>query len=200
MNRPHPDILYFEGQELPTGEWLAPFFEKHPSLRPQPTPGAPARGYWATYCFEDGLLTVRDIEVADARNLRTGRRSVLAAIIEEAEDRAVTSVSGLLVAPPAPAAGRRHYVLLEVRRGRLRAARSYDAAALEVFKKDQFEYFQLTEDYELLKAAAQKEFELREQEARRKDAGRGYRAFDVAAFNASVARDVLLHSKEFLAD
>ncbi|RYY40207.1 MAG: hypothetical protein EOO08_07695 [Chitinophagaceae bacterium] len=192
MNPNDLDVLFLDGARLPMQDaLLEPFFRKHASLRPA---GA-GRGYWATYFIEDDELLVKDIEVADARNLRTGRRSVINEIIPEAEDRVVRWHSGLLLMPH-----EKGFVLVEIRRGRLRGIRRMDAAQLQAFRNDQFEYFCLTDDYEALRAEAQKAFELREQEARRKDAGRGYRAFDEAAFNKEVLAAILVHSKEILAD
>ncbi|RYY85858.1 MAG: hypothetical protein EOO15_15905 [Chitinophagaceae bacterium] len=186
------DVLCFESARLPISEpLLEPFFDKHAALRP---PGA-RRSYWASYAIDEEELIVKDIEVADARNLRTGRRSVLAEIIPAAEDRVVRWHSGLLLMPNGKA-----FLLMELRRGRVRGLRHYDAAKLEAFKQDQFDYFCMTDDYEALRAAAQKEFELKEQDARRKDAGRGYRAFDEKAFNEQVRSSILVYSKEILAD
>ncbi|GAB4094132.1 hypothetical protein [Flaviaesturariibacter terrae] len=186
------DVLCYEGRQLPLGEaLLEPYFQKHPALRP---PGS-GRSYWASYALEDGELRVHDVEVADARNLRTGRRSVLAGVFESPEDRIVRWHSGLLLLP-----FDKQFLLLEIRRGRHTGTRLYDAASLAAFKKEQFDYFCLTDDYEALEAATQKEFELQEQEARRKDAGRGYRAFDAGAFRQKLLQDILLHSRELLAD
>ena len=186
------DILIFEGMQLPLREaLLEPFFEKHPQLRP---PGA-GRSYWASFAISDDELRVRDVEVADPRNLRSGRRSILGSLFETADDAVVRWFSGLLLLEQD-----KHFLVLEIRRGRLRAARRYDAAALAAFQQEQFEYFCLTDDYEALRAAAQKEFELKEQEARRKDTGRGYRNFDEAAFRQELRSSILRHSKELLAD
>ncbi|TCZ66402.1 hypothetical protein [Flaviaesturariibacter aridisoli] len=186
------DILWFEGRQLPLMEaLLEPFFNKHPQLRP---PGA-GRSYWASFEIAEDELRVRDVEVADPRNLRTGRRSVLAGLFESADDAVLRWFSGLLLLEQD-----KQYFVLEIRRGRLRAKRRYDAAGLARFEQEQFEYFCLTEDYDALRAAAQKEFELKEQEARRKDEGRGYRSFDEAAFRQGLRTTILRQSKELLAD
>lgn len=186
------DVLYYEGLPLALPEpLLEPFFEKQPALRPA---GA-GRSYWASFAIEDAELLVRDVEVADARNLRTGRRSIADTLFESPEDRYVRWYSGLLQLEH-----NKQYYLLEIRRGRLRGTRCYDAAALASFQQEQFDYFCLTEEYEVLRAAAQKAFELQEQEARRRDGGRGYRNFDEAAFRQEVRGAILKYSKELLAD
>ncbi|GAA4322340.1 hypothetical protein [Flaviaesturariibacter amylovorans] len=178
--------------ELDLGEdLLAPWFEKHPSKKS----ALLAPGYWATYGVPDGLLTIMDLSVADARNLRTGLRSVTGDVWPEPDDRVMTWLSRLLVLPQG-----RGCTVLEIRKGRLTAERGFDEAGFHKFKEEQFEYFCLTDDYEALKAAARLDFERLEQEARRKDAGRGYRTFDSAAFDRSVAGNILLHCRELLAD
>jgi hypothetical protein len=204
MNLPPRDILLYEKKEYPLPvELLEPWFAKHPGKRP----AGNGRGYWAQYAFSDELLIVHDILVPDARNLRTGMRSIKNELLLEEEDRLLNHYSGLLLLHPAykgerPAApnGKGMYTVLELRRGRLRAARSCEAAQLEAFKREQFEYFCMTEEYESLKAEARLSFERSEQEARRTDPGRGYRPFDEKSFDARSAADILAHSREILVD
>ncbi|RYZ24313.1 MAG: hypothetical protein EOO16_01090 [Chitinophagaceae bacterium] len=201
---PPRDLLLHEGKEHPLSvELLEPWFVKHPGKRP----AGNGRGYWAQYEVRDGELAVRDLLVPDARNLRTGMRSVLSDILLEPEDRSLAHYSALLLLHPAykgdkPAAqnGKGTYTVLEFRRGRLRAAKQYDAHAFAAFKEEQFTYFQMTDDYEVLKAEAKLQFEKTEQEARRKDPNRGYRPFDEAAFDKMIGADILSFSRELLAD
>ncbi|TCJ14309.1 hypothetical protein EPD60_09940 [Flaviaesturariibacter flavus] len=201
---PPRDVLFYESREHPlTVELLEPWFVKHPGKRP----AGNGRGYWAQYQVRDGELVVRDLLVPDARNLRTGMRSVLSEILVEPEDRALPHFSALLLLHPAykgdkPAApnGKGIYTVLEFRRGRLRAEKQYAADAFAAFKEEQFTYFQMTEEYEVLKAEAKLQFEKTEQEARRKDPARGYRPFDEAAFDKMIAADILSFSRELLAD
>jgi hypothetical protein len=191
---PDQDTIIYASQPIGIQQaFLEPYFYKHPQKRPG---GSGTRNYWATYGFTDELLFVKDIEVPDARNLKTGLRSVLQEVFPEAEDREIRTYSGLLVLT----LSKHHFAVVELRRGRLTATRRYDATQLEQFKSDQFEYFQLTDDYEALKAGARKEFELKEQDARRKDAGRGYKLFDDAGFDAGIARDILVHARQIFAD
>jgi hypothetical protein len=204
MTTPARDILLYSNKEFPLPvELLEPWFAKHPAKRP----AGNGRGYWAQYKFIDEMLSVHDLLVPDARNLRTGMRSVLYDILEEPEDRVLNGFSSLLLLHPAykndkPAApnGKGTYIVLEIRRGRLRAERRYEAAQFDRFKEEQFTYFQMTDEYEVLKAEARLEFEKAEQEARRKDPNRGYRPFDEKAFDSRIAADILAHSKELLAD
>jgi|GEM_PF-6009223 len=197
------DILLHGGKEYPLPvELLEVFFAKYPAKRP----AGKGRSYQAVYRFEEEELRVHDLLVPDARNLRTGLRSILNENIEP-EDRGITHFSGLILLHPAykngqpvPFNGKGSYTLLEVRRGRLRAEKSFEAARLDQFKKDQFAYFQITDDYETLKAEAKLAFEKAEQEARRREPGRGYKPFDEAAFNQQILQGILEYSKELLAD
>jgi hypothetical protein len=159
-----PDAIIYRGQtfafdHFPPTFPMELYFGTHPDKRPQ---GAReltclARGYYATYEFQNNSLVLKDIETwvpidSSTHSLGTTLKSVKNQIFPEGETLKIDWIIGILVLVHEDdnsllTKTERTYVLLSVKNGNLMDERKFDSNGFAKFKDKQYQAFKKTEAY-----------------------------------------------------
>lgn len=166
-----PDKVIFEGHEYNLHQYPAsPFlpmehyFAKYPNKKPRVDFASLIlhRGFIATYEIKDDLLTLNDIKMfppseSPQKSAAMGFKSVKNLIFQENESTVLRPYTGILILPHGAMVNYwrggylsvySHYLLLEVKEGKLTEKRKYDLVDYELFKGRQFREFKKTNAYQ----------------------------------------------------
>ena len=160
-----PDRLIYNGKEYAMfTNPMEVYFEKHPEKRPESEYRSTAnwRGYIATFEIRGKCMYVKDIEITiyNEEEDRYIGKNVLNEIFPGQQEVKVDWMTGLLVLPYGEivnyvhmgyASTYEHYIILEIKEGKLTKEKKLDHEQYVEFKEKQFQAFRKTEEYERLK-------------------------------------------------
>ena len=157
-----PDLLILEGEEVRIyNNPLEPYFNRNPDKTPEGWGYSTAlsRGYQAVFSITNQRLVVKDIRtMKETENGYDKWHSVIEEVFPESSNKVVKWFNGLLIS----AHGERvnigynteyeFYTLFLIRAGQISNQIKYSLEEYNIYKKKQFEKYQLTEQYNQKKA------------------------------------------------
>lgn len=160
----YDDKLIFDGKEYGISEYLMePYFEKFSEKKPklQIESTALSRGYIATYKFFEDQLYVINIEIQVKRNDNFVFTSVYNEIFPGTKRKKIDWKTGLLLLPYGGLSTdlfdhHNHYLILELKKGKIKEYRDYKIDELMLFKERQYNKFKCTRRYKRLVRSFQK--------------------------------------------
>ncbi len=155
------DRLIYNGKEYAMfTNPMEVYFEKHPDKRPQSDVISTAnwRGYVATFEIRGKYMYVKNIDITIYNEEEDSyiRKNVLNEIFPEQQEVKVDWMTGLLVLPYGEiinyvhmgyASTYEHYIILEIKEGKLKKEKKLDYEQYVEFKEKQFQAFKKTEEY-----------------------------------------------------
>jgi hypothetical protein len=206
------DTLIYKNKEISLDEeLLEPFFSQHPDKRPKSISRSTAlwRGYMATLEILDNQLFIKEIEIEAFAVKNYHTISVLQECFGQTDKVKMSWFNGLIILYSDIVQGNSRidslnvyqtYEIIEIKNGNMTKVKTLNHIQFENFKKEQFEYFKLTEHYELLKAEFKDRFIQSEIEEKIKNPKQRHMDFDEKQFNSQVFDYILFYSKEIYAD